>query len=103
MLTRLFNLGLGLERARCDPHWDRILVPLGLHAGKVSDELPTPVCICFLHAMKGKDNNGKALTTLLRHRTVGLLQEKRSKYPNAYGKNNNHLGERGKKDPKGKI
>lgn len=27
VLTRLFNLGLGLERATCDPHWDRILVP----------------------------------------------------------------------------
>lgn len=39
----------------------------GLHAGKISLELPTAVYIFFLHAMKGKGINGKALTTLLRH------------------------------------
>lgn len=39
----------------------------GLHAGKISPKLPTAVYIFFLHAMKNKDINGKALTTLLRH------------------------------------
>lgn len=38
-----------------------------LCAGEISVEVPTPFCIFFLHAMKGKDVNGKALTTLLRH------------------------------------
>lgn len=39
----------------------------GLHAGKISPELPTAVYIFFLCAMKDKDINGKALTTFLRH------------------------------------
>lgn len=34
-----------------------------LCAGKISLELPTPFCIFFSRAMKGKDVNGKALTT----------------------------------------
>lgn len=38
-----------------------------LCAGKTSLELPTPFYIFFLHAMKEKDINGKALTTSLKH------------------------------------
>lgn len=38
-----------------------------LCAGKISLELFTPFCVFFSYAMKGRDVNGKALTTLLRH------------------------------------